>query len=87
MTSFLWRSGSDGWGGIEQQDREGNTVKEERPEICTDEMLAFLDDIRESGHINMYGAGEELELEFGLDKRDARSVLGYWMKTFGRYHR
>ena len=57
--------------------------KIERPEIVEEEHLTYLDDLRESGATNMFGAGEWLEDEFGLGKREARTVLGYWMKTFG----
>lgn len=57
--------------------------KIERPEIVEEEHLTYLDDLRESGATNMFGAGEWLEDEFGLGKREARTVLEYWMKTFG----
>ncbi len=55
----------------------------ERPEIVTDELLDYLDDLRDSGVTNMFGAGAYLEAEFDMTQRDARTVLFYWMRTFG----
>jgi hypothetical protein len=52
----------------------------------TDEYLEYLDDLRESGVTNMYGAGEYLEAEFGLSKITAREYLRYWMETFTERH-
>lgn len=58
-----------------------------RPEIVTDEHLEYLDNLRESGVTNMFGAGSYLQEEFGLNKTDARNVLTYWMETFGQEER
>lgn len=47
----------------------------------------FLEDLRESGKTNMFGAvnapsaAAYLEREFGLDKYDAKDVLLAWMKS------
>lgn len=57
-------------------------VAVERPEVVTDGMLGFLDELRESGKVNMLGAGPYLQEEYLLSKIEARSVLKYWMKTF-----
>ena len=58
---------------------------EERPDYCTDEHLIFLDDLRESGETNMFGAAPYLREEFGdLTKDEARKITVYWMKTFPR---
>ena len=40
----------------------------DRPEIVTDEMLEYLDDLRESGETNMFGAGPYVQREFGLQQ-------------------
>lgn len=40
----------------------------------------YLDKLRESGKINMFGAGAYLQMEFGMDKLAARKVLKAWMK-------
>lgn len=59
-----------------------------RPEFCTDEHLEFLDDLRESGETNMFGARPYLMEEFpDLDAKQASSVLSYWMKSFGKTDR
>lgn len=58
-----------------------------RPEIVTDEHLEFLDDLRESGETNMFGAGVYLQAEFGLDRKESKEVLMYWMQTFGDSNR
>ena len=42
----------------------------------------YLDMVRKTGKINMFGAGIFLENEFGLTKKDARKVLMNWMKSF-----
>jgi len=39
----------------------------------------FLDNVRDSGLINMYGAAPSLIKEFGMSKSEARSVLQKWM--------
>ena len=59
----------------------------EQPECVEDEMLEFLDNLREEGAVNMCGAAYDLRMEFWLDKRESRAVLKYWMKTFGERHK
>ena len=43
----------------------------------------FLDELRESGEINMFGAAPYLSDAFDLSEQEARKVLTYWMQTFG----
>lgn len=64
------------------------SIKEEvKPEFVTNEHLEFLDDLRESGETNMFGARPYLMDEFpDLDQDKAKQVLGYWMHTFGERH-
>jgi hypothetical protein len=47
-------------------------------------MLDYLDELRESGETNMFGAGPYLANEFALMLPEAHAVLSYWMKTFPR---
>jgi hypothetical protein len=47
-----------------------------------EDIFAFLDNVRESGSINMFGAAPVLQEVFGLDRRDARDMLLEWMDTF-----
>jgi hypothetical protein len=42
----------------------------------------YLDELRESGSINMYGAVPFLQDEFGLDKKEAREILSAWMENY-----
>jgi len=55
-----------------------------RPENVTDDHLDYLDNLRESGVTNMFGAGEYLEEEFNLDRKEAKEILLYWMASFGK---
>lgn len=54
-----------------------------RPDYVTDEHLEYLDDLRESGQTNMFGARPYLIREFPLDRKFAAMILIYWIKTFG----
>ena len=42
----------------------------------------YLDDLRESGETNMFGAAPYLADEFGLTKEAARPILRKWQNTF-----
>lgn len=42
----------------------------------------FLDDLRASGLVNMFGACPYIEREFKVDRKIAREILSEWMKTF-----
>jgi hypothetical protein len=57
-----------------------------RPVTVTDEHLAYLDDLRESGTTNMFGAASYLQREFKLDRHTAKDVLLYWMASFDERH-
>lgn len=46
------------------------------------EYFTYLDDLRESGETNMWGAGVYLEHSFGVDRGDARKILMTWMDYF-----
>jgi hypothetical protein len=59
---------------------------EERPEFVTDDHLEYLDELRESGVTNMYGAGAYIEREFELSPDESRKVVTYWMHTFNERH-
>ena len=43
------------------------------------EMFRFLNRLRESGRINMFGAGPVVAESFGMTDREARKVLSAWM--------
>jgi hypothetical protein len=53
----------------------------------TEEHLRYLDQLRESGVTNMFGAVPFILLEFSnLNEQQAKQVLIYWMETFGDRH-
>ena len=55
-----------------------------RPAMVSDEQLEYLDELRESGAVNMFGAALNLREEFTeLGRGDSVKVLGYWMVTYG----
>ena len=49
-----------------------------------EEMLKYLESLRKTGIVNMYGASPYLEHDFCIDKRTAQAVLTYWMKNYNR---
>lgn len=48
--------------------------------------FAFLDIIRETGQINMFGAAPVLAETYGLTRQEARDILFKWMDTFSERH-
>jgi len=44
----------------------------------------FLDELRDSGVTNMFGATPYLQEAFGLDKIEARMILIDWMENYGK---
>lgn len=48
------------------------------------EYFEFLDGLRESGEINMFGAPSVLQEVFDLSKYEARDIVSAWMKQFGK---
>lgn len=42
----------------------------------------FLNDLRDSGAINMFGAVPYIVEEFGVNKYEARDLLKNWMMSF-----
>ncbi|MDA7616780.1 hypothetical protein N8579_00215 [bacterium] len=46
------------------------------------DMHTFLNDLRDSGVTNMFGAAPYLQKEFGIDQKSARQVLANWMQSF-----
>lgn len=48
--------------------------------------LVYLDNLRESGKTNMFGAGKYLVEDFGLTMNEASEYLAHWMNTFEARH-
>jgi hypothetical protein len=55
--------------------------------VNKEEMFVYLDNIRETGAINMFGAAPYLKDEFGLSRHEARNILLEWMDTFSERHK
>ena len=44
----------------------------------------YLDAVRESGSINMFGAAPYVAETFGVTKKEAQQYLKNWMETFAQ---
>ena len=55
-------------------------------DITQDQVNIFLDNLRESGVTNMFGATPYIQKRFGVTKYDANRFLVNWMETFGERH-
>jgi hypothetical protein len=42
----------------------------------------FLDKLRDSGKVNMFGAGPYIQKEFRVDKREAGKILMNWIESY-----
>lgn len=49
-------------------------------------VFVFLDNLRESGTINMFGAASYVAHAFEIGKTEARNLLTEWMQTFDERH-
>ena len=47
-----------------------------------EEYFKYLDDLRETGQVNMFGAAIPLAEEFNLTENEARKILVKWMEQF-----
>ena len=52
-----------------------------------EEYFEYLDDLRESGVTNMFGAAPYLMSEFGITRGKAARVLAAWMQSFDERHK
>ena len=48
------------------------------------EIFNYLNNLRDSGITNMFGAGVYLQEEFGLGKREAREFLAKWIEQLNK---
>jgi len=52
---------------------------------CTaseDEVRDYLNDLRDSGDTNMFGAGAYLERDLDMNRTEAKQALMWWMEQF-----
>jgi hypothetical protein len=54
--------------------------------VLDDEIDVFLDELRESGDTNMWGAAPYIQSEFGLSRKESRDHLLRWIKSFSERH-
>jgi len=52
------------------------------PENVTTQHLKYLDALRDSGVTNMFGASSYIVDRFGVDKREAKDILAFWMNSY-----
>ena len=50
--------------------------------ISEENVKAYLEELRESGDTNMFGASPYLESEFGMSRNDAKAALTWWMGQY-----
>ena len=62
--------------------RSSSILRENVKEGVVKDMHTFLNDLRDSGVTNMFGAAPYLQKEFGIDQKSARQVLANWMQSF-----
>ena len=67
--------------GVEKH-KHGDYISTPISEGVVKDMHIFLNDLRDSGVTNMFGAAPYLQKEFGIDKKAARQVLANWMQSF-----
>jgi hypothetical protein len=65
-----------------QGKKQGGVMEKPKVENL-EEMLYFLDDLRESGITNMFGGAAFVHENFDVTRQQSCDVLVYWMKTFG----
>lgn len=67
--------------GVEKH-KHGDYISTPISEGVVKQMHQFLNDLRDSGVTNMFGAAPYLQKEFGIDQKSAREVLANWMQSF-----
>ena len=55
-------------------------------DATTNEHYEFLDMLKETGLVNMFGAGSHLMDQFDLNKYEATRILTSWMETYEERH-
>ena len=50
--------------------------------LDTKEIFQYLDQLRKSGEVNMFGSAAYVQEEFELSRKDAQRVVEEWMQQF-----
>lgn len=64
-------------------------LDDELGSLLVDDVLEYLDDLRDSGITNMWGAPAYVEKEYkmaGVTKKQSMDLTGYWMESFTERH-
>jgi hypothetical protein len=61
---------------------ENSELKTRKTTEIEKEVCEYLNDLRESGVTNMFGAGPYVEQNFSVSKREAREYVSLWMANF-----
>mgnify|MGYP003139096133 CR=1 FL=1 len=48
------------------------------------EVFLYIEELRESGETNMFGAAPYIQERFQMSRKDARDILSLWMKSYDR---
>ena len=56
-------------------------------ESIQDDVNVYLDELRETGSTNMFGAGSYIQDEFDVDRKESHKLLAEWMRTFEERHK
>jgi hypothetical protein len=51
-------------------------------DVSEETVKDFLNELRDSGSVNMFGAGTHLEAAFDMSRNEARAALVWWMEQF-----
>lgn len=55
--------------------------------VAKAEVFQYLDKVRETGYINMFGARPLIMETFNLDLEEATALLRAWMETYDERHK
>lgn len=65
-----------------------NNINSKKLDFCSEddlnEMLDYLDNLRESGVVSMFGAIPYIQKEFRLDREKSSEVFWYWADCFSQ---
>jgi hypothetical protein len=78
----VFHTDDDDRGEIVRIVKSDSILRENIEEGVVKDMHTFLNDLRDSGVTNMFGAAPYLQKEFGIDQKSAREVLANWMQSF-----
>ena len=53
---------------------------------CQDQVFAFLNMLRDSGKVNMFGAGPYVQETFDFNRHQAKQYVLAWMKSYSNVH-